>query len=497
MDSQSCTLQVAPSTRLGTFWRSIKGKMFLVFVATFVSVLALALLNYWSLDMVKERLLLLERYEDLLNNILEVRRFEKNYLLYDDPSSLQESIDYLGRIATLVTELQPDMREVVGKQQFERVKNICSEYRQIIESAKGEKTPNRTEQARIRELGKQMVEAAEAMLNTKRQRIHKAIVRTSLIPFISIVVFILVMVLVMKLVAVGLLKPLGIVRQTTQRVARGDFRPIPLKEREIAEISGLIGAFNRMAYELETNQEDLLQARKIAALGTFTAGIAHELNNPINNISLTAETLNDLYAEELDEDAGEMLQDIILQTERASDIVRNLLDFSRTEQPAFKTLALRDVLQSTVKLIRNQLLMSGVSLDVAIPENLPQVDGNMQNLQQVFMNLLINAIQAMPEGGNIGIRAETDVAGTVRIDVSDTGVGIDPQKQQHIFEPFFTTKEVGKGTGLGLSVTYSIVKRHGGRMEVRSEPGKGSVFSVFLPVDRDKHPGDSPGKAAP
>ncbi len=490
MDSQSCTLPVAPSTKLGTFWRSIKGKMFLVFVAAFVSVLALALLNYWSLDMVKERLLLLERYEDLLNNILEVRRFEKNYLLYEDASSLQEGIDYLGRIAMLVEELQPDMREVVGKQQFEQVKNICAEYRQIIEAAKGEKTPNRTEQARIRELGKQMVEAAEAMLNTKRQRIHKAIVRTSLIPFISIVVFILVMVLVMKLIAVGLLKPLGIVRQTTQRVARGDFRPIPLKEREIEEISGLIGAFNRMAYELETNQEDLLQARKIAALGTFTAGIAHELNNPINNISLTAETLNDLYADELDADAGEMIQDIILQTERASDIVRNLLDFSRTEQPAFKHLALREVLQSTVKLVKNQLLMAGVSLDVSIPEDLPRVDGNMQNLQQVFMNLLINAIQAMPEGGNIGIRAASEPQGAVRIDISDTGVGIDPQKQQHIFEPFFTTKEVGKGTGLGLSVTYSIVKRHGGRMEVKSEPGQGSVFSVFLPVDREKTASD-------
>ncbi len=465
--------------------------MFLVFAAASLSVCALALLNYWSLDMVKERLLLLERYEDLLNNILEVRRFEKNYLLYADASSLQEGIDYLDRIQTLISELQPDMIAVVGSVQFGRVQTICVQYRGLIEAAQGQETPDKNEQDRIRELGKQMVEASEAMLNTKRQRIHKAIVRTSLIPFISIAVFILVMILVMKLVAVGLLRPLGVVRQTTQRVARGDFRPIPLKEREIEEISGLIGAFNRMAYELETNQEDLLQARKIAALGTFTAGIAHELNNPINNISLTAETLNDLYAEELDADAAEMIQDIILQTERASDIVRNLLDFSRTEQPTFRTLALREVLESTVKLIKNQLLMSGVELDVSIAENLPPVDGNSQNLQQVFMNLMINAIQAMPDGGKVGILAEPDGPGMVRIDIRDTGVGIDPQKQQHIFEPFFTTKEVGKGTGLGLSVTYSIVKRHGGRMEVKSEPGKGSVFSVYLPVEREKHNNDA------
>jgi two-component system, NtrC family, sensor kinase len=116
------------------------------------------------------------------------------------------------------------------------------------------------------------------------------------------------------------------------------------------------------------------------------------------------------------------------------------------------------------------------------------VNGNLRNLQQVFMNLLLNATQAMPNGGTITVRARDELPNLVRFDVEDTGTGIDPNVLEHIFEPFFTTKEVGRGTGMGLAVTYALVKRHGGRIEVKSELGKGSVFSVFLPrADGEPH----------
>jgi two-component system, NtrC family, sensor kinase len=113
---------------------------------------------------------------------------------------------------------------------------------------------------------------------------------------------------------------------------------------------------------------------------------------------------------------------------------------------------------------------------------LPMVMGNFRSLQQVFMNLLMNALQAMPEGGEISVAAETDSRDTVRVDIHDTGMGISQELVQHIFEPFFTTKEVGKGTGLGLAVVYSLVKKHGGRIDVNSEIGRGTTFSVFLPT---------------
>lgn len=465
------------SEQLQTFWRSIKGKFFLVFMASFISVFALTLLNFWSMSMVKQRLHLLERYEDLLNDVLEVRRFEKNYLLYNDPSSLVESIDYLQNIELLLDELQDNILEVVGGDEYGKLNALFQEYYGIIASTQAGKSPD---QERIRVLGKQLVDSANGLLRKKRERIHKAIVRTSFIPFASLFIFALLVLLIVKIISRGLLQPLSLLKVTTQRVARGDFRPIPPRANRIEEIAGLINAFNRMAQELEANQEDLLQARKIAALGTFTAGIAHELNNPINNISLTAETMEELYADKMDDDAKEMVSDIQTQSERASEIVKNLLDFSRTERPVFTTLTVQNVISSTVNLLKNQFMLTGVTLNKDIPEQLPPIKGNLQNLQQVFMNLMLNAIHAMDNGGRIDIVVREEGA-MVRIEIQDTGVGMDQEMLEHIYEPFYTTKEVGKGTGLGLAVTYSIVKRHNGRVEVRSQPGKGTVFSVFLP----------------
>jgi two-component system, NtrC family, sensor kinase len=167
--------------------------------------------------------------------------------------------------------------------------------------------------------------------------------------------------------------------------------------------------------------------------------------------------------------------------------VRNLLDFSRTERPAFNALRPADIVRSTVSLIRNQVMLAGVNLEVDAPEELPAVTGNLRNLQQVFMNLLLNAIAATPAGGNIRVLAQDEPGDMVRLEVRDTGSGMSPETLQHIFEPFYTTKEVGRGTGLGLAVTYAIVKRHGGRIEAHSEPGQGSTFTVRLP----KAPGEA------
>jgi signal transduction histidine kinase len=291
------------------------------------------------------------------------------------------------------------------------------------------------------------------------------------------------MVLIMGLISNGLLKPLAVVKETTERVGRGNFSTIFYGGVQLDEISGLIEAFNSMAQELEDNQEDLIQARKIAAIGTFTAGIAHELNNPINNIVLTAESMKEEYGEVMDEDSTEMLQDILSQAERAADIVKNLLDFSRTEKPTFTRITPAHILTSSLKLVKNQLRMAGIQLETHVTPDLPFIRGNKRNLQQVFTNLLFNAIQATPSGGTIAIAVDrAEEPGFVRFAIEDTGPGIPDEIQHKIFEPFFSTKEVGKGTGLGLAVTYSIVQHHGGKIEVLSETGHGARFTVLLPI---------------
>jgi signal transduction histidine kinase len=466
--------------RLAGRLNSIKGQIFIVFLATVLSVSTLIALNHWSLATVKDRLLLGERYDDMLNNILEVRRYEKNFLLYEDASSLKESWQYLQRIAEMVSDLKPDMVEVFGAPTFGRFDAALRTYAASLNALTQRAGADPGD---LRSQGKELLDLAGQLIATKRERIHETIVRTQMLPFAFLALFLMSMAVVIALVSQGLLKPLDVIRSTTARVARGDFSPIAFEGRRLGEIAGLIEAFNRMARELEDNQESLLQARKIAALGTFTAGIAHELNNPINNISLTAETLIEDHGPGLPEDARELARDIVAQAERAGDIVRNLLDFSRTEQPAFNRLSPAQVVASTVSLVKNQVMISGVRLVSDVPENLPLVRGDMRNLQQVFMNLLLNAVQATPPGGLITLTAWAGLDGFVRFAVRDTGSGIRPEVLEHIFEPFYTTKEVGRGTGLGLSVTYAIVKRHGGRIEVESVVGKGTVFTVFLPQD--------------
>ena len=460
------------------FFHSIKGKVLILFAVTFMSIGALATLNFWSLSTVSERLLLGENYDDLLNNILEVRRYEKNFLFYNDAASLNESIAYLDRIDALADNLADGMAQAAGTAQRNRFMALLHDYGRIMRTLAQGGTANRDE---LRTLGKSLVESADEIRSLKRERAHKVLRHMHVMPLAFLCVFLLLMVLVIKLISRGVLRPLGMVAASTARVGRGDFSPIASAGAQLSEIASFIRAFNHMAHELAVNQEHLLQARKMAALGTFTAGIAHELNNPINNVLLSAEGLREDYRTDIDAVGQEMIDDIMQQAERASDIVRNLLDFSRTERPAFAGLRPAEVVGSTVSLLKNQVMLAGVSLEVNAPLDLPDVCGDLRSLQQVFMNLLLNALQATPSGGSVRISAAIAEPGYVAFDVQDSGPGIPADIQEHIFEPFFSTKEVGKGTGLGLAVTYALVHRHEGRIEVRSEKGRGAVFTVLLP----------------
>lgn len=459
--------------------RSIKGKIFTIFSVAFLSITALSALNLWNLTTLKERMLLSERYDDLLNNILEVRRFEKNFLIYGDQESLRESKGYLDRIDTLVTDLSDDLIRLISRGSFTEFTGNLALYRTMVERMSADQ---RHSPEQLRTVGKQLTDEADHFREIKRTRIHAAILRISTLPFAFLAILLSLMFLVGWLISHGLLKPLDVIVETTRSVGRGDFSPIHYRGIPLEEISGLIESFNRMAKELEIHQEDLIQTRKIAAIGTFTAGIAHELNNPINNIVLTTESLREELAEKTEPENLEMLADILTQAERAADIVKNLLDFSRTERPVFSELKPEQILISSINLVKNQFKIVGLQFETAVAANLPLIRGNLGNLQQVFTNLLLNAIQASPQGATIRLRVDyADKPGFIAFTVQDSGEGIPQEIQHKIFEPFFSTKEVGKGTGLGLAVSYSIVKRHGGSIQVHSEPGQGAIFTVLLP----------------
>jgi PAS domain S-box-containing protein len=238
---------------------------------------------------------------------------------------------------------------------------------------------------------------------------------------------------------------------------------------------------------LTKRTEQLIQARKLASLGILTAGVAHELNNPLNNISTSIQ----IVLEELEEDNIEFKRNQLLeaekQVERAKDIVRALLEFSREKSLSFKRVQLKNLVEKAINLIIGQL-PSEISINMEVPENI-EINLDPKRIRQVLINLILNSMQAMTEGGVLTIKAWEGIENDVKMfyfQVQDTGHGISKQDFEKIFDPFFTTKDVGRGSGLGLSISHSIIEQHGGRIEVESVLEKGSKFTVILPSNDNK-----------
>ncbi len=229
----------------------------------------------------------------------------------------------------------------------------------------------------------------------------------------------------------------------------------------------------------EELERKLVQADKLSSIGLLAAGVAHEVNTPLAVISTYAQMLAKQVAG--DEQKSKLLDKIARQTFRASEIVNSLLNFSRTSTTAFEDIDLNRVLRETVTLLEHQFQKASIDVEVDLQESLPLIRGNAGKLQQVFLNLFINARDAMESGGRLRVATAPGPIG-VRVEVSDSGPGIPRENLARIFDPFFTTKGARKGTGLGLSVSYGIVEEHGGVIEVESKPGEGTVFRLEFPA---------------
>lgn len=247
-----------------------------------------------------------------------------------------------------------------------------------------------------------------------------------------------------------------------------------IKVKTNDEIGVLSEAFNRMAEDIDTTQKQLIQSEKLASLGQLSAGVAHEINNPLANISINAQLL---LQDVNDSDIRKRLIKIEENVDRATSIVKNLLEFSRTPEfhPIFADLNI--LLAKTLDILKHET--KTVNIIKELDEELPEVLADPLQLQQVFINLVTNACQAMPNGGTLTLRTRK-VGNIVEVEILDTGEGISKANIPKIFDPFFTTRPVGKGTGLGLSVIYRIIETHGGHVDVKSEVGKGTSFIIKL-----------------
>jgi signal transduction histidine kinase len=257
------------------------------------------------------------------------------------------------------------------------------------------------------------------------------------------------------------------------------------RERELAYLNEELSLAGReLAHDLETQTEKLRvtsqraqAAEQLASIGTLVAGLAHEIGTPMGVIQGHAKLLESKVS---DDQARWRLQTIQEQIARISKIIQSLLNMARPARLARAPVALPALLDDTLAFLGEKLRRRSIELERSF-ESVPSVRGDAERLQQLFLNLFINAADAMPEGGTLGI-ALRPLPGEVEIVVSDTGAGIQPADLARIFDPFFTTKPAGEGNGLGLSVARSIVADHGGEIEAASEPGRGTRFSIRLPV---------------
>ncbi len=362
-------------------------------------------------------------------------------------------------------------------------------------------------------------------LDTVNKTISTAVTAATIL---TIVVALLTILILMSFVRY-ITRPLRMLVQVTDQVSRGDLNQrVPVDQQD--EIGQLARTFNKMieslklsrdeiemynrtleekiiqgTLKLEEAQAQLVQSEKMSAIGQLAAGVAHELNNPLGGILGYAQ----FTLEKMKKSAGEgepskeqttyirYLTDIETQARRCKAIVQNLLRFSRSSRTTdFEATDCNQVLRDTITFVEHQLHMNQIDLEVDLDEDLPPVPGNPGQLQQVFTNLIINAMHASPPESRIVVSSRFSPAlgefgGTVELAVHDRGSGISPENVNKIFEPFFTTKEVGKGTGLGLSVSYGIIKDHGGEIKVDSEPGEYTTFTVILPVQKSEEPSDN------
>jgi two-component system NtrC family sensor kinase len=293
-------------------------------------------------------------------------------------------------------------------------------------------------------------------------------------------------------------EPLRVLRDSAEAVGRGDFTQ-RVQVTSADECGELAGVFNRMTENLKSSREELeqtvktlrttqaqlVQSEKLSAVGEFVAGVTHELNNPLTSVIGFAELLQQ---SDVNERHRRFLELIVTSAQRCHKIVQGLLSFARQHKPERKAVKVHELVEATIGILQYQMRTNNIQVNTNFDPHLPKVMADPHQLQQVFLNIINNArqaIEAFRPRGEITVTTETCQNG-IRLIFEDDGPGIAAENLNKIFNPFFTTKEVGKGTGLGLSLTYGIIKEHGGSIRVESKPGEGATFIIELPLPKEK-----------
>ncbi len=442
---------------------------------------------YQNMNLVLTKLRFVEIADDLNASFLEMRLSEKNYFLYKDKKALPEigrNIEYTEKT---IGEVRDDIIRAIGETDLKKLESHLKAYSNVVEEAGRGQPGDAQLEMQLRAEGRKLKEFSDSITHLERRRVNDIILSSKRILIFSIWAILISALLVGHFISQKILRSLREIEKLAKSISGGNFHRIEgLRSND--ELGSVIEAINSMSEELGHREEELIQSKKLASLGILTAGVAHELTNPLNNISMIAQTYTELYNELSSKDRVEFMIKVEEETERIQKIVKNLLDFSKPKDAKPNEADINAVIRKTLTLVQNMIDVSNVETTLHLENALPHVFVDEHQMQQVMVNLITNAVQAMSSGGRLVISSRLGKTGdSVEVGVADTGKGISPEFLPHIFDPFFSTKGDG-GTGLGLSVSYGIIKNHKGDIRVESKVGVGTTFTIELP--RYNHGGE-------
>ena len=459
----------------------IEHKIILSYVINIAFIVLIGIFSLNDMNLVLTKLKFVEIADDLNASFLEMRLSEKNFFLYKDWTALNEINDKISGALHSIEETKSDIIRAIGEDKLKQLKIYLGRYAKAIEEMRRHSADDVQSESRLRAEGQKLREFFKTITMLERKNVNTIILRSKKILFVSFLVILFLSAFSGHLISRKIVNSMRKIEGLAVSISKGSFQKIEdIKSND--EIGSVIGAINIMSEELKNRQEEIIQSKKLASLGILTAGVAHELTNPLNNISMIAQNFVEMYDSLSREQRLELMGSVEEETKRIEEIVRNLLDFAKPKAADLKETDINSTVQKSVKLMRNTLDISNIELDLSLDSSVPHVFIEEPQIQQVLVNLILNAVQAMSPRGKLFLKTLAGGGGgTVIIEVRDTGKGIPPEFLPYIFDPFFSTKGV-EGTGLGMSISYGIIRNHKGNIKVESTVNVGTTFTIELPA---------------